>query len=109
MINPFFNPPVALSIIWLMPKDFMMPPFIIHKMPVPAQAIHFIKPARSMPSSFLSDTIRSSFIFLSFFVREQTSVLRERRKKYLQHPAGLLDERRDYRVFRILSFSFYFF
>src|SRR5260370_1307575 len=49
--------------------DFNTPPCITHSAPVPAHAMHFRNPRRSIPSSLWSCTISSFTIFVILFSR----------------------------------------
>src|SRR3954463_700386 len=69
-----------------------MPPLIIHNTPVPAQAMHFKKPALSTPSLLMSVSILLSFsMIVCFRFRTQTSYATEFCGNYLQHPPLSLD------------------
>src|SRR3984885_8252413 len=90
--SPLFKPPVVLSISWLMPKDFIKPPLIIQRTPVPAQAIHLINPALSMASSFSGRWVAAGgglFFFLFFFL--QKTPFPRPFGNILHHPGQRLD------------------
>src|SRR6266851_8281600 len=67
--------------------DFSTPPCITHSAPVPAHAMHFRNPRRSMPSLLWSCTI-SSLTFFTISVLPDTSSFRN-------EPASQESERRE--------------
>src|ERR1700733_4675142 len=93
--SPLFKPPVVLSISWLMPKDFIKPPLIIQRTPVPAQAMHLINTALSMASSFSGRWVAagSDLSFSISFLKQKKPIPRPF-GNILHHPGQVLDERR---------------
>src|SRR5436305_1471490 len=69
--------------------DFSTPPCITHSAPVPAHAMHFRNPRRSIPSWLWSCTI-SSFILVAMCPPQSV---------HLVSASTLLTERREVRVY----------